>query len=67
MYDLKWKLGVSISSSSCTNLSSPFVSISFKIRENNGSSTSHTAELTYSEFQNFLTTFRDISAVMDNL
>ena len=67
MYDLKWKLGVSISSSSCSNLSSPFVSLSFKIRDSNGTSTSHTTELTYSEFQDFLTTFRDISAVMDNL
>lgn len=67
MYDLKWKLGVAIASSSCSNLSSPYVALSWKVRDSNGSSTAHTAELTYSEFQEFLSTFRDISAVMDNL
>jgi hypothetical protein len=67
MHDVKWKLGVAVASSSCSNLSSPYIALSWKIKDSNGSSSSHTAELSYPEFQEFLSTFRDISAVMDNL
>jgi hypothetical protein len=67
MHDLKWRLGVAVASSGCSNLSSPFVALSWKIRDSNGSSAPHSAELTFAEFQDLLSTFRDIATVMDNL
>lgn len=51
LVSLDWKLGVSISSSQCQNLMTPFVTLTFRVVDANGSVTTQEIELTYSEFQ----------------
>lgn len=51
MQNLKWKVGVAMSSSACKSLSSPYVALNFDIKEVDGSLTHHSCELTYDEFQ----------------
>ena len=65
--NLKWKIGVSIASSSCNNLMAPFVSLSFDVKEKSGQLRSHSFELMYSEFQEFHRMFAQVASVMDNM
>lgn len=65
--NFQWKIGVSISSSGCKALSAPFVAISFDVQDINGKITAHTAELSYSEFQEFHRSFTHASSIMDSL
>jgi hypothetical protein len=51
LFDLQWKLGVAVSSSNCSNLSAPFVALSYKISDSNGKARGYAMELSYSEFQ----------------
>ena len=51
LVDFKWRLGVAISSSSCKNLASPYVAMSFTVQNANGNKIHHTVELSYKEFQ----------------
>ena len=53
LFDLQWKLGVSISSSNCSNLSAPFVSLSYKVSDTNGKAKGYSMELSFPEFQVF--------------
>ena len=50
MEDLKWRIGVLVESSLCKNLNHPYVAISFKVREVDGSLSHHNMELTYDDF-----------------
>ena len=53
LFDLQWKLGVAVSSSNCSNLSAPFVALSYKISDSNGQAQGYAMELSFSEFQVF--------------
>ena len=64
---LQWRLGVSLASSSCKNLLSPYVALSFTVIDGNGQSKMHTSELTYKEFQEFYATLQQVSSKMDSL
>lgn len=63
--NLQWRLGVSLSSSSCQNLSAPYVALSFDIVDNNGCKAVHTTEMTYSEFVKFQADFAKVDNVMN--
>ena len=63
--NLQWRLGVSLSSSSCQNLSSPYVALSFDVVDNNGCRTVHTTEMSYSEFVKFQADFAKVDNVMN--
>jgi len=63
--NLQWRLGVSLSSSSCQNLTAPYVALSFDIVDNNGCKTVHTTEMTYSEFVKFQADFQRVDNVMN--
>lgn len=65
--NLKWKIGVSLSSKLCDKLLSPYVSISFDIKHANGLSTPHTAELSYEEFKAFYSTFDKVGNLLDSM
>mmetsp|Transcript_8284 Transcript_8284/g.14032 ORF Transcript_8284/g.14032 Transcript_8284/m.14032 type:complete len:194 (-) Transcript_8284:950-1531(-) len=67
LYDLQWKLGVSVSSSNCSNLSVPFVSMSYKVSDTNGQAKGYSMELPYPEFQEFLAKLKAIAEHMDSL
>ena len=49
--NLKWRIGVTMESSTIKNLCAPYVALSFSIREENGILTPHTLELTYEQFR----------------
>lgn len=51
MQNLKWRVGVAVTSSVCKNLSAPYVLLSFDIKELDGRTSSHSCELSYEEFQ----------------
>lgn len=51
LVDFKWRLGVAICSSSCKNLASPYVAVTFSVRDRSGKITNRSAELSYREFQ----------------
>jgi hypothetical protein len=51
MQNFKWRVGVAVSSSKCKNLSSPYVLVSFDVRELDGAVTQHSCELSYDQFQ----------------
>ena len=65
--NLQWRLGVSLSSSTCQNLSAPYVALSFDIVDNNGCKTVHTTEMTYSEFVKFQADFAKVDNVMNRM
>ena len=48
---MDWKLGVSVSSSSCRSLNSPHVSLLLKVADPGGNTQQHTAEMSVPEFQ----------------
>ena len=62
--NLKWHLGVTMSSSECQNMSSPYVSMSFDIVDNNGNKQAHTTEMSYSEFVAFTEEFVEVNKRM---
>jgi hypothetical protein len=43
----------------------PFVAISFDVKEKSGQLISHNVEMSYSEFQDFHRMFAQVSATMD--
>jgi len=63
--NLQWRLGVTLSSSSCQNLSAPYVALSFDVVDNNGRKTVHTTEMTYSDFVKFQADFAKVDNVMN--
>jgi len=51
LIDLQWKLGVSVGSSSCKNLNSPFVTMTIKVAEPSGHLKTRSFEMTIAQFQ----------------
>ena len=64
---LQWRLGVSLASSSCKSLLSPYVALSFNVTDGNGESKVHTTELSYAEFAQLHASLREVAARMDSL
>jgi hypothetical protein len=62
--NLQWRLGVALSSSSCDNLSSPYIAISFDVVDPNGNTQTHTTEMAYPAFLRFRTEFQKVNATM---
>lgn len=51
MHNLKWRVGVAMSSNKCKSLGAPYVSLTFDVKETDGSSSQHSTELTYEQFK----------------
>ena len=64
---LQWRLGVSLASSSCSQLLSPYVALNFTVTDSNGEKKVHSAELTYKEFHAFHQTIQRVANTMDSL
>ncbi|GAB5353960.1 hypothetical protein AAMO2058_000079000 [Amorphochlora amoebiformis] len=61
LVDIKWKLGMGVSSNSCTTLMSPFVSLVLSVAEKNRGVRHHSFELTVQEFHDFRQTFKNMA------
>jgi hypothetical protein len=64
---LQWRLGVSLASSSCSQLLSPYVALNFTVTDSNGEKKVHSAELTYKEFHAFHQSIQRVANTMDSL
>ena len=67
LVNLRWKLGVAITSSAEKGLQAPFVSLFFDVRSVDGELSSHSMELSYQKFLDVHKSFSDVSVIMKNL
>lgn len=67
LVDIKWKLGMGVSSNTCKNLAAPFVTLSLKIVDPNQQSRVYTLELNLEQFQEFRQTFKNIAVQIDQV
>ncbi len=63
--NFQWKIGVAVSSSTCKNLFSPYISVRYDIIEEDGTATPYTTELSYEQFKDFKSAFEKVAKVMD--
>jgi hypothetical protein len=62
---IDWKLGVSMASSTCSALSTAFVTLEAKIREEDGTLSSTAFELSLGEFERFAESWQQIGQQME--
>ncbi|XP_065885609.1 COMM domain-containing protein 6-like [Dysidea avara] len=64
---MEWKLGVSMSSSSCRALNSPYVTLMFTVVTDmvSGTTKQYSVELDMQQFQNFSTQLREMSSLLE--
>ncbi|XP_077984466.1 COMM domain-containing protein 6-like isoform X2 [Glandiceps talaboti] len=67
LVDLKWKLGMGISSDSCRNLNSPYVAITITVADPSGHHITRTFEMTIPEFQNFYKQMKEMASVLETV
>jgi len=67
LVDFEWKLGVAMTSSQCSPLTVPFVSVLLKVADDNNVTILHSFELTLPEFTKFAKNFNDIATILDSL
>ena len=51
LVDMQWSLGMSMASSNCRNLNSPFVTVLLKVAQPSGNVTQHSFEMSVLEFK----------------
>jgi COMM domain containing 6 len=62
LVDMKWQVGVSVSSNSCKNLQTPFVRLTLHIADSNERIVPHSFQLSLAEFELFASYFDNIAA-----
>ena len=67
LVNLRWKLGVAITSSAEKGLQAPFVALFFDVRHIDGDVSSHSLELSCQQFLAMHSNFSDVSYIMKNL
>ena len=67
LVDFKWKFGISLCSDTCKSIQTPYISVTFAVKDLNGQVKYHDAELTYNEFQNLYQSFKNIQLSIDSL
>ncbi|NXY48370.1 COMD6 protein, partial [Ceuthmochares aereus] len=65
--DIKWKLGVAVSSDSCRSLKYPYVTVMLKVADPSGQITDKSFEMTIPQFQNFFRQFKEMAAVLETV
>ena len=51
LVDMTWKLGIAVCSDECKSLNSPFVTMTLKVADASGKVSTHTFELSLTQFQ----------------
>ena len=64
LVDLKWKLGLAMSSSRADTLHTPFVTLVLTVSDNRGDISIHSLELTLSEFGGLSKSLKEIASEM---
>ncbi|XP_066843720.1 COMM domain-containing protein 6 isoform X1 [Anser cygnoides] len=65
--DIKWKLGVAMSSDTCRSLKYPYVTVTLKVADPSGQITDKTFEMTIPQFKNFFRQFKEMAAVLETV
>ncbi|XP_032058953.1 COMM domain-containing protein 6 [Aythya fuligula] len=65
--DMKWKLGVAMSSDTCRSLKYPYVTVTLKVADPSGQITDKTFEMTIPQFKNFFRQFKEMAAVLETV
>ncbi|XP_061164111.1 COMM domain-containing protein 6-like [Saccostrea echinata] len=65
LIDMKWKLGVAVSSDECKSLNSPCVTMTLKVADSSGKISTHSMEMTISQFQNFSKQMKEMANKME--
>ncbi|KFP84435.1 COMM domain-containing protein 6, partial [Acanthisitta chloris] len=65
--DMKWKLGVAMSSDTCRSLKYPYVTVTLKVAEPSGQLTEKSFEMTIPQFKNFFRQFKEMAAVIETI
>ncbi|XP_064609054.1 COMM domain-containing protein 6-like [Liolophura sinensis] len=67
LVDMKWKLGVAMSSDCCRNLNVPYVTITLVIADTSGKQLTNTIEMSVTEFQKFSNQMKEIGSVLETV
>ncbi|XP_002738030.1 COMM domain-containing protein 6-like [Saccoglossus kowalevskii] len=67
LVDMKWKLGMAMSSDACRNLNSPYVSMTLNVADSSGRHTTKTFEMTIPEFQNFYKQMKEMASILETV
>lgn len=67
--NLSWRLGLVMSSNSCTNMNTPYITLSMDIQDSADASSKrkHVLELSYAEFQEVYAKLTTVEEIMENL
>ncbi|NXU51310.1 COMD6 protein, partial [Turnix velox] len=65
--DMKWKLGVAMSSDTCRSLKYPYVAVTLKVAEPSGQIIDKSFEMTIPQFKNFFKQFKEMAAVLETV
>ncbi|XP_043941566.1 COMM domain-containing protein 6-like [Protopterus annectens] len=67
LVDLQWKMGMTVSSSSCKSLNCPYVTVTLKVADTAGQITNKSFEMTIPQFQNFFRQFKEMASVLETV
>ncbi|NXY85945.1 COMD6 protein, partial [Alcedo cyanopectus] len=67
LVDMKWKLGVAMSSDTCRSLKYPYVTVALTVADPAGQITDRAFEMTVPQFKNFFRQFKEMAAVLETV
>ncbi|XP_071597317.1 COMM domain-containing protein 6 isoform X1 [Heliangelus exortis] len=65
--DMKWKLGVAMSSDTCRSLRFPYVAVTLRVADPSGQITDKSFEMSIPQFKNFFRQFKEMAAVLETV
>ncbi|XP_054484118.2 COMM domain-containing protein 6 [Agelaius phoeniceus] len=65
--DMKWKLGVAMSSDTCRSLKYPYVTVTLTVADPSGQITDKSFEMTIPQFKNFSRQFKEMASVLETV
>ncbi|XP_045203244.2 COMM domain-containing protein 6-like [Mercenaria mercenaria] len=65
LIDVQWKVGMAVSSDTCRQLNSPFVTLTLTVADSGGNLKTHPLELTMDQFRNFTNQLKEIGKVLE--
>ncbi|NXX27810.1 COMD6 protein, partial [Nicator chloris] len=65
--DMKWKLGVAMSSDTCRSLKYPYVTVTLTVADPSGQITDKSFEMTIPQFKNFFRQFKEMASVLETV
>ncbi|NXG41243.1 COMD6 protein, partial [Psilopogon haemacephalus] len=65
--DIKWKLGVAMSSDTCRSLKYPYIMVMLTVADLSGQITDKSFEMTIPQFKNFFRQFKEMAAILETV